>query len=85
LLDAERITVNKNSVPNDPEKPFVTSGIRIGTPSVTTRGMNEDDMRIIGRCIAKTVREKDAAAEYVKKEVKALCDKYPLYANAANL
>jgi glycine hydroxymethyltransferase len=81
LLDEVRITVNKNSVPNDPEKPFVTSGIRIGTPSVTTRGMKEDDMKIIGKCIAMTVKEKENAAEYVKKEVKALCDKYPLYEN----
>ncbi|MDR3293402.1 MAG: serine hydroxymethyltransferase [Clostridiales bacterium] len=82
LLDAVRITVNKNAVPNDPEKPSITSGIRVGTPSVTSRGMKEADMKVIGKCIAKTVFEKDAAAEYVKKEVKALCDKHPLYANA---
>jgi glycine hydroxymethyltransferase len=82
LLDDVRITVNKNAVPNDPEKPFVTSGIRIGTPSVTTRGMGADDMKVIGKCIAKTVKEKGAAAEYVKKEVASLCEKYPLYADA---
>ncbi|MDR3262980.1 MAG: serine hydroxymethyltransferase [Clostridiales bacterium] len=79
LLDNVRITVNKNTVPNDPEKPFVTSGIRIGTPSVTTRGMKEDDMKVIGKCIAETLRQKTAAEDYVKKEVKNLCEKHPLY------
>ncbi|MDR2046910.1 MAG: serine hydroxymethyltransferase [Clostridiales bacterium] len=82
LLDGVRITVNKNAVPNDPEKPFVTSGVRVGTPSVTTRGMTEEDMKVVGKCIAKTVFEKSAAAEYVKGEVKKLCEKYPLYADA---
>ncbi|MDR1940440.1 MAG: serine hydroxymethyltransferase, partial [Clostridiales bacterium] len=66
LLDAVRITVNKNAVPNDPEKPFVTSGVRIGTPSVTSRGMNQSDMKIIGECIAATVFKKQAAADFVK-------------------
>ncbi|MDR1906055.1 MAG: serine hydroxymethyltransferase [Clostridiales bacterium] len=83
LLDEVRITVNKNAVPNDPEKPFVTSGIRIGTPSVTSRGMKEEDMKIIGKCIARTVFEKSAAADYVKKEVKTLCEKHPLYSGIA--
>ena len=55
-LDEAHITVNKNAVPNDPEKPFVTSGVRIGTPAVTTRGMKEDDMKIIGKCIADIIR-----------------------------
>ena len=79
LLDEVQITVNKNSVPNDPEKPFVTSGIRIGTPSVTTRGMKESEMKIIGKCIARTVFERSAAAKDIVKEVDALCDKYILY------
>ncbi len=81
-LDAVGITVNKNAIPNDPEKPFVTSGVRIGTPAVTTRGMVEDDMRTIARLIAMTARDFDANADKVRAEVAALCKKYPLFPEA---
>ena len=60
-LDEAHITVNKNAVPNDPEKPFVTSGVRIGTPAVTTRGMKEDDMKVIGNCIADIIQQGESA------------------------
>lgn len=77
-LDEAHITVNKNSVPNDPEKPFVTSGVRIGTPAVTTRGMKEDDMKEIGNCIADIIEKGEAAIPDVTARVIALCEKYPL-------
>ena len=81
LLDEARITVNKNAIPNDPEKPFVTSGVRIGTPAVTTRGMKEEEMKQIGNMIADIIEQKEAAVEKVKQNVLALCKKYPIYAN----
>lgn len=84
LLDACRVTVNKNAVPNDPQSPFVTSGIRVGTPSVTTRGMGEKEMQVIADCIAKVIHEKEAALPAVKKQVAALCEKFPLYADSVN-
>ena len=77
-LEKANITVNKNTVPNETRKPSVTSGIRIGTPSVTTRGMKEEEMRIIGRLIAKIVFEGKAAIPEVKKEVELLIKKFPL-------
>lgn len=80
-LDEAHITVNKNAVPNDPEKPFVTSGVRIGTPAVTTRGMNEDDMKIIGKCIADIIRNGEEAIPRVTEQVLALCAAHPLYEN----
>lgn len=67
LLDEARITVNKNAIPNDPEKPFVTSGVRIGTPAVTTRGMKEEEMRQIGNMIADIIEQKEAAIEKSKQ------------------
>ncbi|MBO5215085.1 MAG: serine hydroxymethyltransferase [Clostridia bacterium] len=79
LLDECNITVNKNAIPNDPASPFVTSGIRVGTPAATTRGFNEEDMKIIGNLISKIIKEKESAVEYVKAEVKKLCDAHPLY------
>lgn len=79
LLDECNITVNKNAIPNDPASPFVTSGIRVGTPAATTRGFNEEDMKIIGNLISKIIKEKEGAVEYVKAEVKKLCDAHPLY------
>lgn len=81
LLDAARITVNKNAIPNDPEKPFVTSGVRIGTPAVTTRGMKEEDMVLIGNMIADIIEKREDAVARVKENVLKLCKKYPIYEN----
>lgn len=81
LLDAARITVNKNAIPNDPEKPFVTSGVRIGTPAVTTRGMKEEDMILIGNMIADIIEKREDAVAEVKENVLKLCKKYPIYEN----
>ncbi len=78
LLDAVNITCNKNTIPNDPKSPFVTSGIRIGTPAVTSRGLNTEDMDQIAEFIALMLKEGDAKAEEAKAIVKALTDKYPL-------
>lgn len=78
LLDAVNITCNKNTIPNDPKSPFVTSGIRIGTPAVTSRGLNTEDMDQIAEAIALMLKEGDAKAEEAKASVKALTDKYPL-------
>ena len=80
-LDEAHITVNKNAIPNDPEKPFVTSGVRIGTPAVTTRGMKEDDMKVVGRCIADIIRNREEAIPRVTEQVLALCAAHPLYEN----
>ena len=81
LLDAARITVNKNAIPNDPEKPFVTSGIRIGTPAVTTRGMKENEMVEIGNMIADVIEKRESAIDDVKKRVLELCKTYPIYSD----
>ena len=78
-LDEVNITVNKNSIPNDPEKPFVTSGIRVGTPAATTRGFVEGDMKVIGRLMWQTATEFETKADAIRAEVKTLTDKYPLY------
>lgn len=83
LLDEVHITVNKNAIPFDTQKPFVTSGIRIGTPAMTTRGMKEEDARTVARLIAKVIDEREGAFDYVNKEVKKLCEKYPLYKDVA--
>ncbi len=80
-LDEAHITVNKNAVPNDPEKPFVTSGVRIGTPAVTTRGMKEAEMKVIGGCIADVIKRGEAAIPEVTEKVLALCAAHPLYEN----
>ena len=78
-LDENHITVNKNAIPNDPEKPFVTSGVRIGTPAVTTRGFNEEDMSVIAQCIYDTAADFEGTQEKVRAAVAALNKKYPLY------
>ena len=78
-LDEVYITVNKNSVPNDPASPFVTSGIRIGTPAVTTRGLKEEDMKIIAKLINMTVTDFEIKADEIRDEVTKICEKYPLY------
>ena len=78
-LDEVNITLNKNAIPNDPQSPFVTSGVRIGTPAVTTRGMKEEDMITIGKLIKLAASDFDNQAEYIRAEVDKLCKKYPLY------
>lgn len=78
-LDKAHITVNKNSVPNEPLSPFVTSGIRIGTPAVTTRGMKEEQMFEIADMIADVVEKGEDAIEDVKSRVIALCKRFPIY------
>lgn len=77
-LDEVRITANKNAIPNDPEKPFVTSGVRLGSSAVTSRGFVEEDMRIVGECIYETAKG-DVAPELIREKVSALCAKYPIY------
>lgn len=79
MLDAVHITVNKNAVPFDKRKPTITSGIRIGTPAITTRGFNEDDCVKVAEVIIKIINEKESAFDYATKEVKKLTEKYPLY------
>ena len=78
-LDEVHITANKNAIPFDPEKPFVTSGIRVGTPAVTTRGLVETDMKKIAHLMALTAKDFDAKADAIRAEVAALCAKYPLF------
>ena len=78
-LDEVYITVNKNAIPNDPQKPAFTSGVRIGTPAVTTRGLKEDDMREIAECIYLTAKDFDNSKEKIREKVTAICKKYPLY------
>ena len=78
-LDAVHITVNKNAIPDDPQSPFITSGIRVGTPAATSRGLVEEDMRTIGRLIKLTATEFDDKADAIRAEVKKICEKYPLY------
>ncbi len=78
-LDEVYITVNKNAIPNDPEKPFVTSGIRIGTPAVTSRGFVEEDMVRIGKLIKLTATEFESKADYIREQVTDMVRKHPLY------
>ena len=78
-LDEVNITVNKNAIPNDPEKPFVTSGIRVGTPAVTSRGFVEEDMRVIARLMGMAARDFEGSEQQIREEVAALCSKYPIY------
>ena len=78
-LDEVNITVNKNAIPNDPEKPFVTSGIRVGTPAATSRGLKEEDFRTIATLIAKCAKDFEGTKEEVKAAVAEICAKYPLY------
>ncbi|MBD3271298.1 MAG: serine hydroxymethyltransferase, partial [Elusimicrobia bacterium] len=81
VLDKAGITVNKNVIPFDPEKPFVTSGIRIGTPAVTTRGMQEPQMKQIAGWISRALenRQNESVLETIKQEVKKLCEQFPIY------
>lgn len=79
LLDKAHITANKNAIPFDKQTPFVTSGVRIGTPAVTTRGMKEDDMIVIADCIAQLIDNGESAVDECAKKVAKLCEKFPLY------
>lgn len=79
LLDSIGITVNKNTVPNETKSPFVTSGIRIGTAAVTTRGFDEEDMKEVAALINDAIENKDENLSSLKNRVKALCSKHPLY------
>ena len=78
-LDEVHITANKNAVPNDPQSPFVTSGVRIGTPAVTSRGFGEAEMRLIAGWIHDVVTDFEGNKERVTREVIALCEKFPIY------
>ena len=77
--DANHITLNKNAIPGDPEKPSVTSGVRIGTAAVTTRGLGEAEMKKIAHCIALTAKDFDGTTEEVKATVAEICQQFPLY------
>ena len=78
-LDEVHITVNKNAIPFDPEKPFVTSGIRVGTPAVTSRGLVEADMQTLARLMALCAKDFESKADCIRAEVAKLCAKYPLF------
>lgn len=78
-LDEVHITANKNAIPNDPEKPFVTSGLRVGTPAVTTRGFKEDEMIMIAKWLRDVAVDFENQKERITNEVIALCEKYPIY------
>jgi len=86
ILDEVGITVNKNTIPFDEEKPTVTSGIRIGTPACTTRGMKEREMEIIAECLDKALRGRSdpRILNQVRSQVRELCQKFPLYPEIAN-
>ncbi|MBQ9708407.1 MAG: serine hydroxymethyltransferase, partial [Firmicutes bacterium] len=85
LLDDANITTNKNTIPNDPQSPFVTSGLRMGTPAMTSRGFLEDDVKKVTDAIALVIDNPEDAAkiEEAKAIVKSLTDKYPLHKNFA--
>ncbi len=78
-LDEVHITVNKNAIPNDPQSPFVTSGIRVGTPAITSRGMKPEDMETIAECIYLACTDFENKADAIRQMVDKLCSKYPLY------
>lgn len=77
--DEVNITLNKNTVPNDPESPFITSGVRIGTPAVTSRGLKEKDMKKVAKLLALCIKDFDNSREYIKSEVEKMCSEYPIY------
>jgi glycine hydroxymethyltransferase len=79
-LDEVRITANKNAIPNDPQSPFITSGVRLGTPAVTSRGFVEEDMKTVAECIYNTAVHFEKADE-IRQVVASLCEKYPIYAD----
>ena len=77
--DEVYLTLNKNAVPNDPRSPFVTSGVRVGTPAVTSRGLKEEDMEKIAECIWLAATDFENKADYIRAEVTKICTKYPIY------
>ena len=81
LLDSAHITVNKNTIPFETTSPFVTSGVRIGTPAVTSRGMKEGEAVEIADLVTEVIRGREGAVIGVAKKVAALCEKFPIYAN----
>jgi len=78
-LDSNHITLNKNAIPNDPEKPSITSGVRVGTAAVTTRGLGVEEMHRIAHCIGLTARDYEGTAQEVRDTVADICAKFPLY------
>jgi glycine hydroxymethyltransferase len=78
-LDSVHITVNKSAIPNDPEKPFVTSGVRVGTPAITSRGLGVEDMKTIAKLFGMVAKDYEGTADTVRAIVADLCKKYPLY------
>ena len=81
LLDSANITLNKNTIPNEQLSPFLASGVRIGTPAITTRGMKEAECVLIADFITELIKGGEAVAPAVQAKVIALCDKFPLYTN----
>ena len=77
--DMNHITLNKNAIPGDPQKPSITSGVRIGTPAVTTRGLGAEEMKVIAHCIGETARDFEGTTEEVKATVAEICKQFPLY------
>lgn len=78
-LDEVHITANKNTIPDDPQSPFITSGLRIGTPAVTSRGFGKDEMKLIAKWISEIITDFDANKDRITSEVIALCEKFPIY------
>ena len=78
-LDDVLITVNKNAIPNDPQSPFITSGVRIGTPAVTSRGLDENDMKTLAHLIGLAAKDFDNSREHIREEVKKICAAHPIY------
>ena len=81
LLDRAHITANKNTIPFETTSPFVTSGVRIGTPAITSRGMKEEESRQIARLVTEVIRGREGVLKIVSEKVAALCEKFPIYEN----
>ena len=81
MLDEVHITANKNTIPFETTSPFITSGLRVGTPAVTSRGFKEEECRLVARLVTRVIKEKEACFEEVTAEVKALCERFPVYQN----
>ena len=81
MLDEVHITANKNTIPFETTSPFITSGLRVGTPAVTSRGFEEEECREVARLVTRVIKEKEACFEEVTAKVKALCARFPVYSN----